>query len=305
MENKEKGREPNLIVFCRQSFTPLQKDIFTLGVGCLDAGINVQPELFEKNKTVAITAKMLGIVSGKNYQRLKEECREMTQKVLEISNDEKQEFEFIVPFPRIKYKKGVIELTMFADVLKSFLELKNGFTEYYIKEMLSLEHFNKKRLYEMLSAFKKRNIPTWKVYDERIKFYLGMQPNDYKGRPKQFGKNIIDICVNAINEKTSLKVSHERGKDLEGWFTVFHVAEKPKAIESKPAEMDAKSQQCYNQCMELGIKRKDILKKIVTEHQKDFFQWYSKNQSDIRNGKMTNPAGVFLVHVGLAEAKAK
>ena len=49
MENsiKEKNTEPNLIVFARQTFTPLQKDIFTLAVSQLETGLNVQPDLPE------------------------------------------------------------------------------------------------------------------------------------------------------------------------------------------------------------------------------------------------------------------
>ena len=59
MENsiKEKNTEPNLIVFARQTFTPLQKDIFTLAVSQLETGLNVHPDLFH-NKTVTVSAKM-------------------------------------------------------------------------------------------------------------------------------------------------------------------------------------------------------------------------------------------------------
>jgi plasmid replication initiation protein len=147
-ELKEKNKEPNAIVFARQNFTPLQKDIFTLAVSQLETGFNVQPDLFQ-NKTVSVTVKMLSEVSQKKYTRIKQECKELALKVLEISDDEKEEFHFIVPFPEIKYKDGVIELTMFSSVVQSFLELKNGYSEYYIRESLSLEEFNKKRLYEI------------------------------------------------------------------------------------------------------------------------------------------------------------
>lgn len=306
IEIKEKNQEPNLIVFARQSFTPLQKDIFTLAVSQLDSGLNVQPDLFQ-NKTVTITAKMLTEVSEKHYGRLKKECKDMTQKVLEISNDEKQEFEFIVPFPRIKYSKGHIELTMFSDVIKSFLELKNGYAEYYIRESLSLEHFNKKRLYEMLSSYKKRNISTWTVHDEELKFYLGMEPKEYKGRPKQFEVQIVSVCVESINEKTSISVKYKRGKDAQGWYTVFDVTDKkPKAPKKLAEEMpsDEKSKRLIERLKPLNL-RQDYLREILINHQTECFRWLNTNKDALKENKFRSPSGVLLVHLGLVEPKVK
>lgn len=303
-EIKEKNQEPNLIVFARQSFTPLQKDIFTLAVSQLETGLNVQPDLFQ-NKTVTITAKMLTEVSDKHYGRLKKECRDMTQKVLEISNDAKQEFEFIVPFPRIKYSKGHIELTMFSDVIKSFLELKNGYADYYIRESLSLEHFNKKRLYEMLSSYKKRNVNRWKVHDDELKYYLGMEVEEYKGRPKEFGTKIVGVSVNAINEKTSIAVTYTRNKDLQGWFTEFEVNDKkPKDTKKHTDELptDEKSVKLIAKLKELNV-RPDYIREIVKNHQTDCWKWLYANRDKIANKKFSNPAGVLLVQLGLIEPK--
>jgi plasmid replication initiation protein len=308
---KEKNKEPNAIVFARQSFTPLQKDIFTLAVSQLETGFNVQYDLF-KNKTVTVTAKMLQEVSDKNYKRLKSECRDMTQKVLEISDDEKQEFHFIVPFPEIKYKNGVIELTMFSSVLESFLELKNGYSEYYIRESLSLEEFNKKRLYEILSSYKKRNIPIWKIHDIELKRLLGMEiENDpYRVRPTQFTKQVIDVCINAINDKTSIKVGYARKKDANGWFTLFEVTDKvkKKLPEEKktdvPKQRDEKSQRLYERLKGMTI-REDVIEVILKEHQPECWKWLNTHKEDLENKKFKNPAGVLLVNLGLVQGKLK
>jgi len=308
---KEKNKEPNAIVFARQSFTPLQKDIFTLAVSQLETGFNVQYDLF-KNKTVTVTAKMLQEVSDKNYKRLKSECRDMTQKVLEISDDEKQEFHFIVPFPEIKYKNGVIELTMFSSVLESFLELKNGYSEYYIRESLSLEEFNKKRLYEILSSYKKRNIPIWKIHDIELKRLLGMEiENDpYRVRPTQFTKQVIDVCINAINDKTSIKVAYARKKDANGWFTLFEVTDKvkKKLPEEKktdvPKQRDEKSQRLYERLKGMTI-REDVIEVILKEHQPECWKWLNTHKEDLENKKFKNPAGVLLVNLGLVQGKLK
>lgn len=302
IEVREKNQEPNLIVFSRQNYTPLQKDIFTLAVSQLEVGLNVQPDLFQ-NKTVSISAKMLTEVSEKHYGRLKAECKDMTTKQIEISNDAKQEFEFIVAFPRIKYSRGTIELTMFSDVAKSFLELKNGYSEYYIRESLSLEQFNKKRLYEMLCSYKKRNLNTWKVYDDQLKHYLGMGISDYKGRPSQFGKQIVMVCVNAINDKTSISVDYTRAKDTEGWFTSFRVTEKNPRAAFKPINelpTDEKSLTLTKRLQELNM-RSDMIREVVLNHQPEAFRWlYAYKDSPKKYG---NPAGVLLVQLGIIEPK--
>ena len=313
MENdiKEKNTEPNLIVFARQTFTPLQKDIFTLAVSQLETGLNVQPDLFH-NKTVTVTAKMLSEVADRRYAKIKQECKELAQKVLEISNDEKEEFEFIVPFPRIKYSRGVIELTMFADVARSFLELKKGYAEYYVRESLSLEEFNKKRLYEMLCSYKKRFSPVWKVYDIELKRLLGMDiENDpYKIRHKQFKERVIDTCINAINDKTSIKVTYTRKKDANGWFTVFEVTDKAKKklLEEKKAEApkqrDEKSQRLYERLKGMTV-REDVIEVILKEHQPECWKWLNTHKEDLGHKKFKNPAGVLLVNLGLVQGKLK
>lgn len=301
---KEKNREPNLIVFAKQDYTPMQKDIFTIAVSQLDTGVNVQPDLFE-NKTVTITAKMLGAVTEKNYQRLKGECKEMVKKHIEVSNDAKLEFEFIVPFPRIKYRKGIIELTMFSDVIQSFMELKNGYAEFYVRESLSLEHFNKKRLYEMLSSYKKRNVPVWKVYDDELKFYLGMEVTEYKGRPKEFGTKIVSVCINAINEKTSISVEYTRDKDLQGWHTTFEVVDKKRIEPKEPVHYNEKEQRLLEKLKGLGIVRPDLIRIIMSEHQSACWKWLTKHQSDLAAKKWPSPSGVLLTHLGMVQKKKK
>jgi len=306
LEIKEKNTEPNLIVFAKQSFTPLQKDIFTLAVSQLETGLNVQPDLFH-NKTVTVTAKMLEEVTEKHYGRLKQECKDLAQKVIEISNDEKEEFEFIVPFPRIKYRKGLIELTMFADVAKSFLELKQGYAEYYIRESLSLEQFNKKRLYEMLSSYKKRFSPIWTVYDDQLKYYLGMETLEYKGRPKQFDKQIIQVCINAINERTSISVKYTRNKDKQGWYTVFTVTDKQKKElkgKEEPKPLDEKSQRLIERLRDVvGIVRPDIVQRIIEEKQKETWNWLAANRENIEKNVFKSNSGALLYHLGFAEPK--
>lgn len=301
---KEKNREPNLIVYTRQNYTALEKDVVSVVVNNLDTGFNVQPDLF-KNKTITVSAKMLDL-STDNYHRLKKVSKSLTDKKIEIVDDENEEFDFIVPFPRVKYKKGTLELTMFADVVPHFLELKNGYTEYYLKESLSLKGVKTKRLYELLSSRKKLNYSDWKVYDDVLKNYLDIDQKTYKGQPSLFWERIILKSVEEINEKTSLIVEQERDKDEDGWFTVLKIKEKIKETQGEKGpvkELDEKSLRLVKKLNELGIKRKDLIDEIVDEYQVDCWKWFFDNTDNLKNKKFRSPAGVLLVHLGLVEAK--
>jgi len=304
---KDKNQEPNVIVYATQKYTALEKDVVSLIINQLDSGMNVQPDLF-KNKTITVSAKMLDMDSNQ-YSKLKRAALSLKKKEIQIIDDEKQEFDLITPFPRIKYRSGVLEITMLADVLPHFLELKNGYTEYYLKESLSLGTFRPKRLYELLSSRKKLFKPTWKVYDEELKAFFNIKPTSYTGRPSEFEEKQVSPFVEEINEKTSLIIKYKRDKDEGGWFTFFEIKEKPKIApeqmpERDPAKLDEKSLRCYKGLKNLGV-RDDLIWKIVqTEQlQKDFWKWVSQHRDDVKNKKWGNPAGVLLVHLGLAEAK--
>lgn len=303
MTEQETIKQPNLIVFAKQNFSAIQKDIMTLAISQLDLG-EVQKDLFQ-NQLITLKAKMLSEVSGKHYTRLKSECKSLNTKQIEISDDEKEEFEFIVPFPKVKYKKGIIELTMLAEVAQQFLQLKLGYSEVYIRESLSLDSFSKKRFYELLSSYKNRNICTWNVYDKELIELLDATKS-YKSRPKQFENEVIAVCINAINELTSLRVKYTREKVDKGvWLTSFQVENKqPKATIKKfnPAALDEKSARCLDWLKKMVINAK-YHQKIIENYQPEFWKWIAANKDNLKEGKFKNPAAVLVVHLGLVEPK--
>lgn len=303
MTEQETIKQPNLIVFAKQNFSAIQKDIMTLAISQLDLG-EVQKDLFQ-NQLITLKAKMLSEVSGKHYTRLKSECKSLNTKQIEISDDEKEEFEFIVPFPKVKYKKGVIELTMLAEVAQQFLQLKLGYSEVYIRESLSLDSFSKKRFYELLSSYKNRNICTWNVYDKELIELLDATKS-YKSRPKQFENEVIAVCINAINELTSLRVKYTREKVDKGvWLTSFQVENKqPKATIKKfnPAALDEKSARCLDWLKKMTVNAK-YHQKIIEQYQPEFWKWIAANKDNLKEGKFKNPAAVLVVHLGLVEPK--
>lgn len=318
MEKKEIDllRSPNLIVLSKQNFTAMQKDIFTLAISQLEVGINVNKDLFQ-NKTVTVPLKMLTEMSERNYSRLKSECTNMAQKQIVIADDAKQQFEVICVFPRIKFEKGVISLTMFADVAQKFLELKQGYSAYYVRESLSLDTFNKKRMYEILSIFKNREYPEWFVLDSELKQLLGVveekgKKDIYKGRHKLFKERVIDLCVNAINEQTSLRIEYRREQKEGEWGTRFFILNKLKLGEPKKKEpleayiatLDERKRNLLKMLQELLV-RMDMIKVILADESltKQAFKWFYENADNLKNKKYKNPAGLLLAILGLVDIK--
>ena len=303
MTEQETIKQPNLIVFSKQNFSATQKDIMTLAISRLDEG-KIQKDLFQ-NQLITVTAKMLSEISQKDYIRLKTECKSLNTKQIEISDDANESFCFIVPFPMVEYKKGIITLTMLAPVAQQFLELKTKYTEIYIRESLSLDTFTKKRLYELLSSYKNRNINVWNVYDKELIELLDATKS-YKSRPKQFENEIITSCVDAINQLTSLRVKYTREKVERGvWLTTFVVENKqPKAAIKKfnPAALDEKSARCFEWLKKLGVNAK-YHQKIIENCQPDFWKWMNSNKDNLKEGKFKSPAAVLVVHLGLVEPK--
>ena len=303
MTEQETIKQPNLIVFSKQNFSATQKDIMTLAISRLDEG-KIQKDLFQ-NQLITVTAKMLSEISQKDYIRLKTECKSLNTKQIEISDDANESFCFIVPFPMVEYKKGIITLTMLAPVAQQFLELKTKYTEIYIRESLSLDTFTKKRLYELLSSYKNRNINVWNVYDKELIELLDATKS-YKSRPKQFENEIITSCVDAINQLTSLRVKYTREKVERGvWLTTFVVENKqPKAAIKKfnPAALDEKSARCLEWLKKLGVNAK-YHQKIIENCQPEFWKWMNSNKDNLKEGKFKSPAAVLVVHLGLVEPK--
>ena len=194
---------------------------------------------------------------------------------------------------------------MLAEVAQQFLQLKLGYSEVYIRESLSLDTFTKKRLYELLSSYKNRNVNVWKVSDKELVELLDCAKM-YSSRPKEFEERILAVCVDAINELTSLRVKYTHEKiEKRVWITTFQVENKqPKATIKKfnPAALDEKSARCFEWLKKLGVNAK-YHQKIIENCQPEFWKWMNSNKDNLKEGKFKSPAAVLVVHLGLVEPK--
>jgi len=216
---RQYNQQPNIITRSTDDMTLIEKRILYLVINQLDTGFNVQPDLFQnKEFTIAFSA-----LKETNYGRIKKSIEKLqTRKIVLIDDDEKEEYESLIPFPHVKIKSGVVKLTMLANVVPYFLELKRGFTQYELAAALALTSIYSQKLYELLSRWKDKK--EWFVSLKELQKLL--HADNYKYA--QFKQWCLDIATKELNEKTDLVVSWEAEKTgrsvTDIWFFITNKA---------------------------------------------------------------------------------
>ena len=147
--------QPNAITESRQEFTEMEKRIVVLGINQLrdvakswEPGRNISLVIPFSELTEKHHAKVAAAANTLNSKRIIYQ---------DLSDSAHPEFDYIVPFPRVKSTKfqgrRYLELTMLADVVPSFIELGKRYTAYSIEKMLSLSSIYAQRMYEIISMF--------------------------------------------------------------------------------------------------------------------------------------------------------
>ncbi|MFO7830177.1 MAG: replication initiation protein [Bacteroidales bacterium] len=286
------NQQPNKITLSRQRFSVIEKRIVYLIINRLDTGINVDQDLF-KNKEFAIPVKEIGDI---NYHRLKQESERLQSRTISfIDNDNKQEFDRITPFPRIKYKDGILYVTLFSDILPHFLELKKGFTTYQLQAALSLNSTYSQRLYELLSKYKDTGI--WNnVEIEYLKQLLSIE-NKYPGFGK-FRERVLIPAQTELKEKTDISFTYELYKTGRRYTHItFKIHHKKPQQSTQPENLTEKQTRCKQYLDQFGIHDKKLRSSIINNKQAEFWKWlhfYKQNKENI-----STPAGHLLKSLGI------
>ena len=137
---------------------------------------------------------------------------------------------------RVKYldDEASIEVILTFDVVNEVTRIdgyEQFFTQYLLEQTATLKSAYSVRLYELLVQWKTaRKTPVFDI--EVFREQLGVNPTDYE-RVYDFKKNVLDVAVKEINEKTDIQTSYDqvkRGRKIIGFK--FVVKEKPKKTEN-------------------------------------------------------------------------
>lgn len=201
---RQYNRQPNIITRSTDNMTLIEKRIMYLVINRLDTGIDVQPDLF-KNMEFKIPFSQL---QETNYKRISDSIKKLQSRTITlIDDDEKEEYESLTPFPHVKIGKAVVTLTMLANVVPYFLELKRGYTKYELAAALTLRSIYGQKLYELLSRWKDKK--KWYVDIDELKKLLHAENYEYK----DFKPDCLEKGVKDINKNTELSVSYEPEKE--------------------------------------------------------------------------------------------
>lgn len=137
---------------------------------------------------------------------------------------------------RVKYldDEASIEVILTFDVVNEVTRIdgyEQFFTQYLLEQTATLKSAYSVRLYELLVQWKTaRKTPVFDI--EVFREQLGVNSTDYE-RVYDFKKNVLDVAVKEINEKTDIQTSYDqvkRGRKIIGFK--FVIKEKPKKTEN-------------------------------------------------------------------------
>ena len=271
MEIKKHNQSPNRIIFSEFETTLIERRIMYLIVNYLEPSFNVEKGSLQ-NVDINIPVSLLG---DKNYERIKEAALKLKRRELKYVDDDSKEFQFVTPFPIISYKEkeGIMKITVLANVLPIFLELKNGYTQYQIKAALSLTSTYAQKMYEILSRWK--DVGVWlNVSIEDLRKMLNV-PSNY--RYGDFKTKALKIAQKELAKHTDIEFSFEEHKTGRRFTHIdFYVKwdqnkDDYKGIED--AAIDVKSKKCLEYLDKIGIKNQGYRNTIVNEKQDEFWKW--------------------------------
>lgn len=147
--------QPNAITESRQEFTEMEKKVVALAINQLrDVARSWQPG---KNVTLMIPYTEL---TENHHTKISATANSLNTKRIvyqDLSNPDEPEFDYIIPFPRVRSTKingkRHLELLMLSEVVPSFIELGKRYTSYSLKLMLSLSSIYAQRMYEIIMMF--------------------------------------------------------------------------------------------------------------------------------------------------------
>ena len=147
-------------------------------------------------KRISIKDLGLSAIDSKNHKKLSEEFLELMSNPFRLPNNENQKKKTWVNwFSSFSYEEGIIEYK-FDPLLKPFLlQLKDTFTTYQLKNILSLKSIYSIRMYELLNQYKVIGKRTIEI--EELKTLLNI-PDSYKN-------NDISRLIKSIKKELTSK----------------------------------------------------------------------------------------------------
>jgi plasmid replication initiation protein len=147
------------------------------------------------------------ITDNENYTRLKQECRRLMEKVLEVDTD--NGWLLTHWFSSIEYKKisGIIECSIDPKLKPYLLQLKKNFKPYELSFVMEMDSEYSMRIYELCKQAEGTYIKERKIILKDLQDILQVPKTLL--RYSNFKQKVLDISVKEINQYSDIKISYE------------------------------------------------------------------------------------------------
>jgi plasmid replication initiation protein len=226
------NKQPNVITQSSADMTLIEKRLMYIVINRMSVGINVNSDLF-KNLDFTVHFNTLG---SSGYSTIKKAIKKLHTRTLKlIDDDTKKQFESFVPFPHVKIANSSVTVTMLANVVPHFLELRKGYTNYELRAALTLNSIYSQKFYELFSRWKDKK--EWLVDLEELQKLLNATNYSYK----DFRINCLEVGIPEVNEKTELSVSYEpikEGRSVKKILFIIDIKKSEKEMQAEEAIQD-------------------------------------------------------------------
>ena len=133
-----------------------------------------------------------------------------------------------------------IEIDINKRILPLFMELTEQFTQYSLKEFLSLNSKHSKRMYQLLKQYEGIGERTISVDD--LKKFLEIEENKSYNRFYNLEKRVLETTKNDINLLTTLNINYEKEKQGKEVVAVTFKMKKSKVEEEKTTQKETRNE---------------------------------------------------------------
>lgn len=152
---------------------------------------------------VQLFMQLIGVIGNSKYEELKAITKKLKERVLIIKDlveDTETQVNWVSSFTYYN-KQGYVQIRFDPALKPYFLNLKNRFTQYQRKYVLSLKSFYSIRLYELLKQYEKIGERYFAI--EELKKILGISPEQYE-LYGDFKRKILKRAEKELPEKTDI-----------------------------------------------------------------------------------------------------
>ena len=207
--------QANPLVELKNNFSTLETKLFYLGL------TQIRPKLpnskyYDEDflRAVIPTKEVIAMFGGNNvyYSELRKAVESLVSKSVYIKNNKNENFAAFPVFAMLKWEKDKGLTIEFNKYMYPFLlDLANkSYTRIEFEQIWKLSSIYAIRILELCLQY--RSVGERTITVEDLRKFLGIAPEAYKDRIGNFKKNVIELPVKEINEKTDFNIIYNYKK---------------------------------------------------------------------------------------------